>query len=299
MRFKRGSAPEDRCFYCREFCGVKHPKDTGGIISGHSRFAHWMPSEQRHIEVSAHAHCFYDAEMIPANAKWDVEVERLRGRINPDMTNGQYHRVLDKLWGALPSLTVDAAADDPAASDNVFDLVVDHIAFLEQQCTEGRGMLEASRAEVDLLARERDKARAKLDDPRRVLLHETEVVATKEEIERRDAAMVLLKTLANAAHCESYILHRQDTGEDTPLGSEVAAVLEGHIPEHPALALLREESKVIGDNFDKCRLIDREEVERRMQKGLGFLGVPHEECIKAVRESMGRIRTLLAEQGEA
>lgn len=70
MRFTRDSQPEDRCFYCREFCGIAHP-DDGDVIKGHTRIAHWVPALQKHVEVSAHEVCAHrnDETKIPCRRR--------------------------------------------------------------------------------------------------------------------------------------------------------------------------------------------------------------------------------------
>lgn len=40
---------------------------------------------------------------------------------------------------------------------------------------------------------------------------------------------------------------------------------------------------VVRENYDKCRLIDRDEAEERCDEGHGYIGIPHEECIAAIR----------------
>lgn len=66
MKFGRDSNPGDQCYYCRRRCGGRD----------HSRFAHWVPALQGHIEVSAHTSCFYDADFdrLPCNADFSGAV---------------------------------------------------------------------------------------------------------------------------------------------------------------------------------------------------------------------------------
>lgn len=44
--------------------------------------------------------------------------------------------------------------------------------------------------------------------------------------------------------------------------------------------------RVVKDNFDKCRLIDRAEAEIHLDKGKGYMSVPHEQCISAIRAAL-------------
>lgn len=60
----------------------------------------------------------YRVEIIE---KLRAEVDRLKGSVNPDMTNAQYHARLDRLWAAIPE-----------TEGEVFDLVVTRIAELER-----------------------------------------------------------------------------------------------------------------------------------------------------------------------
>ena len=45
--------------------------------------------------------------------------------------------------------------------------------------------------------------------------------------------------------------------------------------------------EVVRENFDKVRLINRADAEMLLDKGKGYMAVPHEECIAEIRDALG------------
>lgn len=66
MKFKRDSEPEDRCWFCRRFCGEPVLGDSTGK---HGRFAFWICHLGRHVEISAHDSCYYLDERVPQETR--------------------------------------------------------------------------------------------------------------------------------------------------------------------------------------------------------------------------------------
>ncbi len=91
-----------------------------------------------------------------------------------------------------------------------------------------------------------------------------------------------------------YCGHRYGPDDGDHLNSMRDALRE-HVakcPKHPMSSLLTQRDKladalrVVKDNYDRCRLIDLEDAEIRLEMGKGYMGVPHEECIEAIRAAL-------------
>lgn len=80
-----------------------------------------------------------------------VKISDLESRVNPDMTNAQYHSMLDILWKALPKRF------HKVTNDTVFEKVSSYIKELEDENEQLREIIEYSGIEADeLLSMEAD-----------------------------------------------------------------------------------------------------------------------------------------------
>lgn len=62
---------------------------------------------------------------------------------------------------------------------------------------------------------------------------------------------------------------------------------------------LREVVDVVSENYGKGRLINAADAEDMMEKGNGYIIVPHEECIADIKEALAALDAQQPEAGEA
>ena len=124
---------------------------------------------------------------LDAERKMRVEAEAAR-----DDARGELDDISSESGYAV-SFDEEGHGDDRTLPEFVRDLAAERDALNNELCTHlaarnglvGDGLIqtvETTACAVRRLTTERDALKAKLDDPRRVVIHETEVVATKEEI---------------------------------------------------------------------------------------------------------------------